>query len=65
MASKEDERLIVELANRALGHLDQAGRIALAERILRAHAEIDPEFGTYVLRTGIERLDDPPSPFDD
>ena len=65
MASKEDERLIVELANRALGRLDQAGRIALAERILRAHAEIEPEFGTYVLRTGIKRFDDPPSPFDD
>mgnify|MGYP001235448378 CR=1 FL=1 len=65
MASLKDERLIVDLANRALGHLDQAGRIALAERILRAHAEIDPEFGTYVLRTGIKRFDDPPSPFDD
>ena len=65
MASKEDERLIVDLATRALDSLDQAGRIDLAERILRAHAEIDPEFGTYVLRTGIQRLDDPPSPFDD
>ena len=58
MASRENERLIVELANRALGHLDQAGRIALAERILRTHAEVDPEFGTYVLRTGIKQLED-------
>ena len=58
MASKEDERLIVDLANRALGHLDQAGRIALAERILRTHAEVDPAFGTYVLRTGIKQRDD-------
>jgi hypothetical protein len=58
MASRENERLIVELANRALGHLDQAGRIALAERILRTHAEVDPAFGTYVLRTGIKQLED-------
>ena len=58
MASKEDERLIVELANRALGRLDQAGRIALAERILRTHAEVDPAFGTYMLRTGIKQLND-------
>jgi hypothetical protein len=58
MASREKERLIVELANRALGHLDQAGRIALAERILRTHAEVDPAFGTYMLRTGIKQLND-------
>ena len=58
MASRENEQLIVELANRALGHLDQAGRIALAERILRTHAEVDPAFGTYVLRTGIKQLED-------
>jgi hypothetical protein len=65
MDSREKQMLIVDLATRALDGLDQAGRIALAERILRAHAEIDPEFGTYVLRTGIKRLDDPPSPFED
>ena len=65
MDDRVRQALISDLANRALDGLDQAGRIALAERILRAHAEIDPEFGTYVLRTGIERLDDPPSPFDD
>ncbi len=65
MDERERQALVVDLANRALDDLDQAGRIALAERILRAHAEIDPEFGTYVLRTGIQRLDDPPSPFDD
>ena len=58
MASKEVEGLIVELGNRALGHLDQAGRIALAERILRTHAEVDPAFGTYMLRTGIKQLND-------
>ena len=65
MDDRERRKLVADLANRALDGLDQAGRIALAERILRAHAEIDPEFGTYVLRTGIQRLDDPPSPFDD
>jgi hypothetical protein len=65
MTGREKERLIIDLANRALDDLDQAGRIALAERILRAHAEVDPELGTYVLRTGIQRLDEPPSPFDD
>ena len=65
MDDRVRQALISDLANRALDGLAQAGRIALAERILRAHAEIDPEFGTYVLRTGIERLDDPPSPFDD
>ena len=65
MDDRERHDLVVDLATRALDGLDQAGRIALAERILRAHAEIDPEFGTYVLRTGIKRLDDPPSPFED
>ena len=65
MDERERQALVVDLANRALDDLDQAGRIALAERILRAHAEIDPEFGTYVLRTGIQRLEDPPSTFDD
>jgi hypothetical protein len=65
MDDRERRKLVADLANRALDGLDQAGRITLAERILRAHAEIDPEFGTYVLRTGIKRLDDPPSPFED
>ena len=65
MNDRERHDLVVDLATRALDGLDQAGRIALAERILRAHAEIDPEFGTYVLRTGIQRLDDLPSPFED
>ena len=65
MDDRERHDLVVDLATRALDGLDQAGRIALAERILRAHAEIDPESGNYVLRTGIERLDDLPSPFED
>ena len=65
MDDRERRKLVADLANRALDGLDQPGRIALAERILRAHAEIEPEFGTYVLRTGIKRFDDPPSPFDD
>ena len=58
MDDRARQTLIAVLANRALDGLDQAGRIALAERILRTHAEVDPAFGTYVLRTGIKQLDD-------
>ena len=58
MDDRARQTLIADLANRALDGLDQAGRIALAERILRTHAEVDSEFGTYVLRTGIKQLDD-------
>ena len=65
MDDRERRKLVADLANRALDGLDQAGRITLAERIIRAHAEIDPESGNYVLRTGIPRLESTPSPFED
>ena len=58
MDDRERRKLVADLANRALDGLDQPGRIALAERILRTHAEVDPAFGTYMLRTGIKQLND-------